>query len=399
MIGDIFGRSWSSTVPAPAPAASSHLGIPSNNPNLFSDLVGSAIRHGRPSQNIPLKSTPPNNSFSMTGLSDSLPKTSKSTSSASNPSIDATGSFSSFNHSIGKTAGTASVASMKSMGGTTLNPKSEDPFGSLMGSVSKPSSSNVSISAGKSSINNKGSSDDPFGAFQNSPSIQKPQQSSNNNEYFGGFQSVKMNDFGIPVSSLRPQQKPTQGGVGVDPLDMLFPSSTSSTNAAGTSSGDQPIPEMNDWDVGAEFGGHETGGTTTELEGLPPPPAGVTVMLAKTKGLDSYKQGQFADAIKWLSWTVMLLEKLGDDSSSNEVLTCRASCYKEVGEYKKAIADCTKILEYDSTNVSVLLQRALLYESSEKYRLGAEDLRTVLKLDPGNRLAKSTIHRLNKFAD
>ncbi|KAG0448601.1 hypothetical protein HPP92_027749 [Vanilla planifolia] len=117
-----------------------------------------------------------------------------------------------------------------------------------------------------------------------------------------------MNDFGIPVSSLRPQQKPTQGGVGVDPLDMLFPSSTSSTNAAGTSSGDQPIPEMNDWDVGAEFGGHETGGTTTELEGLPPPPAGVTVMLAKTKGLDSYKQGQFADAIKWLSWTVMLLE-------------------------------------------------------------------------------------------
>ncbi|KAG0497462.1 hypothetical protein HPP92_002153 [Vanilla planifolia] len=95
----------------------------------------------------------------------------------------------------------------------------------------------------------------------------------------------------------------------------------------------------------------------------------------------------------------MLLEKLGDDASSNEVLTCRASCYKEVGEYKKAIADCTKILEYDSTNVSVLLQRALLYESSEKYRLGAEDLRTVLKLDPGNRLAKSTIHRLNKFAD
>jgi len=47
----------------------------------------------------------------------------------------------------------------------------------------------------------------------------------------------------------------------------------------------------------------------------------------------------------------------------------------------------------------VLLQRALLYESTEKYRLGADDLRTVLKIDPSNRLAKSTIHRLNKMAD
>jgi len=58
-----------------------------------------------------------------------------------------------------------------------------------------------------------------------------------------------------------------------------------------------------------------------------------------------------------------------------------------------------QVLERDGTNVSVLLQRALLYESTEKYRLGADDLRTVLKIDPSNRLAKSTIHRLNKMAD
>lgn len=58
-----------------------------------------------------------------------------------------------------------------------------------------------------------------------------------------------------------------------------------------------------------------------------------------------------------------------------------------------------QVLEHDSTNVAVLVQRALLYESTEKYRLGAEDLRTVLKIDPGNRLARSTIHRMNKLAD
>lgn len=58
-----------------------------------------------------------------------------------------------------------------------------------------------------------------------------------------------------------------------------------------------------------------------------------------------------------------------------------------------------QVLENDETNVSVLVQRALLYESMEKYRLGAEDLRTVLKIDPGNRIARGTVHRLAKMAD
>ena len=56
------------------------------------------------------------------------------------------------------------------------------------------------------------------------------------------------------------------------------------------------------------------------------------------------------------------------------------------------------MLESDSKNVAVLVQRALLYESSEKYKLGAEDLRAVLKLDPMNRVARSTVHRLTQMA-
>lgn len=58
-----------------------------------------------------------------------------------------------------------------------------------------------------------------------------------------------------------------------------------------------------------------------------------------------------------------------------------------------------QVLDKDEANVSVLVQRALLYESMEKYRLGAEDLRTVLKFDPSNRVARSTVHRLTKLAD
>lgn len=71
-----------------------------------------------------------------------------------------------------------------------------------------------------------------------------------------------------------------------------------------------------------------------------------------------------------------------------------------LAEYKAHAMSCVvQVLEHDSNNVSVLVQRALLYESMEKYKLGAEDLRTVMKLDPGNRVAKSTIHRLQKMAE
>ncbi|XP_020589594.1 sperm-associated antigen 1 isoform X2 [Phalaenopsis equestris] len=326
LVGDIFGRSWTSSA-----ASTSKLGIQDKNPNLFGDLVGSALGQGRSSQNVPIKSAPPkNSSFSMADLKSSIPKT----------------SF-----------------------------------------ASKPSSS-VPLSAAKSSVSGGGKGS--FGSFQNVPTAQKPQQSSGSNDYsFGGFQNARTDDSGVPKTA----------GDGSDPFNVFFSPLSSSTTPVGVSLETQTIPEMHDWDVGLEIGGHDTAGTTTELEELPPPPVGVTASAAKMKGLDIYKQGQFADAIKWLSWALVLLEKSGNPASSNEVLTCRASCYKEVGEYKKAIADCSKVLDHDKTNVSVLLQRALLYESSEKYRLGAADLRAVLKIDPGNRLAKSTIHRLTQFAD
>lgn len=403
MVGDILGKSWGST-PAP-PSSKTHVGIPDSNPNLFGDLVGAALGQGKNSNsNVPLKSAPPSapqrnsNSFSMGNMANSLPRSGpsiNSNSGNSNFGIFSTAGSSASNSDGGRTS--RGLSGMKSGPSTNSN---KDPFGSLVDFGTKQSP------IGNSSSNkNSTSSDYSFGEFQNAPKA--PNSSS----------FTKMDDFGIPpppqdfTSQMPPPPAPApvpqSKGVDVDPLDMLF-SSSSSTAASGSTaaaasngSGNQPFSEIDDWGLDSEFGGsgNDIGGDTTELEGLPPPPAGVTATMAKGKGFDNHKQGQHADAIKWLSWAVVLLEKAADDVATVEVLSCRASCYKEVGEYKKAIADCSKILEQDSTNVSVLLQRALLYESSEKYKLGAEDLRAVLKIDPGNRLAKSTIHRLIKMAD
>ncbi|OAY56059.1 stress protein DDR48 [Manihot esculenta] len=424
MVGDIFGKSWNST------ASGSGIGIVEKNPNLFGDLVSSALGPGnKGNSNVPLKNatTSSNSAYSMGNLADSLPKTSNSVKSGngfgSNNNFGGyTGGYNINSSNVNATGfGNANVGSSKSanLGGPSMKCMAgsglgrggavggnRDPFGSLVDFGSKQQSGglNSASKTGKTSER-----DDAFGDFQNAA---KPSTTAfpsggfgaNNTDFMGSNISSNSNvdDFGMPSNVFTSQkQTPAQTSSG-DPLDMFFSSSSGGAATTSGGMGGQQFSEVDDWGLESDLGGgagNDSGGATTELEGLPPPPAGVSASAAKNKGIDNQKQGQYADAIKWLSWAIVLLEKTGDQASSMEVLSSRASCYKEVGEYKKAVADCTKVLEHDDANVSVLVQRALLYESMEKYKLGAEDLRTVLKIDPANRIARSTIHRLTKMVD
>ncbi|CAH2053525.1 unnamed protein product [Thlaspi arvense] len=422
MVGDIHGKTWGSST-----GSGSGIGIVIKDPSLFGDLVGSAI--GKSSGNVPLKKAPPasasgsnKSSYSMGNLADSLPKPGNSTTGGggwgygSKPGGFSGGYASSGGMNPGVNANSSNKTpnlggpSMKSMSGSNLSgsglPSNGDPFGSLLGFGSKPSGSKT----GKANNNNTQS--DAFGksqsSFQSTPNGGGSAGSTAQNNDFAGFQNAaKSNAFSTSSfdafgeQSSGPQHSSANDD---DPLGMFSASSTTAAPAAQ--------PQVEDWGFESFDGG---AGSTTELDGLPPPPPGVSATSAKSKGIDNQRQGQYADAIKWLSWAVILMEKAGDQAGSAEVLSTRASCYKEVGEYKKAVADCTKlwvlmtldgintdesfeVLDHDKKNVSIMVQRALLYESMEKYKLGAEDLRMVLKIDPGNRIARSTVHRLTKMA-
>ncbi|KAI3756248.1 hypothetical protein L1987_56067 [Smallanthus sonchifolius] len=429
MVGDITGRSWASSAPQrPSNTAATNTGIANKNPNLFSDLLGSNLGTGRGnSSNVPLKNVAPasKSAYSMGGMADSLPKSGNTVNSGGGSGGGGGGGwgssqgFGSYNASgYGSKSQNLGGPSMKSStvsgvgGGVNSN---KDPFGSLVDFSSKPA---AGMKAGSKSNAPTTSGDDVFGTFQNAskPSTNSfPTSTSftgsgigsqSNLDDFGfgqppvqssgiGSQS-KMDDFGFGGM----QNQPPVQSSGGDDFDMLFTASSAGNTSKGSEAFvSQQFEGAEDWGFESDIGGGggDVGGTT-ELEGLPPPPAGVTSSSAKNKGMDNYKAGQYPDAIKWLSWAVILLEKAGDNASTMEVLSSRASCYKEVGEYKKAVADCSKVLEQDGKNVSVLVQRALLYESMEKYKLGAEDLRTVMNIDPGNRVARSTIHRLTKLA-
>lgn len=365
MVGDITGRSWNSV----APPTSSSIGIVNKNPNLFSDLVGPALGQNKGNSNVPLKNATPTlnkSAYSMGGMADSLQKTTSSVSSGGNwgSSVNASGFKSSGNVNLGSNKSpNLGGPSMKSATGSGFGGgMSSDPFGSLVDFSSKPAASMNTASKGTNKANLV---DDAFGDFQNAP---KSTTSSYSSNAFGDFQNASksstssftsnafpnnnnnnkgsstasysnMDDFGFSST----QNQPPVQSSGFDSFDGLFSSSSASVSATkGTDGfGSEQFSGADDWDT--EFGGgNETGGTT-ELDGLPPPPAGVSVLTAKTKGMDNYKQGQYPDAIKWLSWAIILLEKVGDNAGTMEVLSSRASCYKEVGEYKKAVADCTKV--------------------------------------------------------
>lgn len=363
MVGDIFGKSWNS------PASGSGIGIVEKNPNLFGDLVSSALGQGnKGNSNVPLKIAVPtsnNSAYSMGNPADSLPKTSNSVKSGQSwGSNENFGSYSAGYDINGRGVNATGIGDAKvgsnrnpNLGGPSMRSMSgsgaggnRDPFGSLVDFGSKQQSGGLN-SASKTGKTNAG--DDAFGDFQDAA---KPSTTAfpsggfgaKNNDFMGSNISSNSNidDFSMPNNGFTSQKQtpiPTSSG---DPLDMFFSSSSGGAATASGGAGGQHSLQVDDWGLDSEFGGgagNDSGGATTELERLPPPPAGVTASAAKTKGIDNQKQGQYADAIKWLSWAVLLLEKTGDQTSSTEVLSFRASCYKEVGEYKKAVADCTKV--------------------------------------------------------
>ncbi|XP_071730581.1 uncharacterized protein [Rutidosis leptorrhynchoides] len=431
MVGDITGRSWASSAPQ---RSSTNIGIANKNANLFSDLLGSNLGASKGnSSNVPLKNVGSGssgmgnkNAYSMGGMADTFLKTGNGVNSGASSSWGSSQGIGNYNTSgYGSNGKSQNIGApmMKSSsvggvgGGMSSN---KDPFGSLVDFSSKPAAgmkSGSKTTEPKTSVNHQNASKSSKNAFSSNTNFTSsgagsqskfddfgfggmpsqptpPVQSSRGNVGSIGSQS-KLDDFGFGGMQSQP---PVQSSGGND-FDVLFSSSSTGNGSKGLDNTvNQQFAGAEDWGFESDIGGGGDVGGTTELEGLPPPPAGVTSSSAKNKGMDNYKAGQYPDAIKWLSWAVILLEKSGDNAGTMEVLSSRASCYKEVGEYKKAVADCSKVLEQDGKNVSVLVQRALLYESMEKYKLGAEDLRTVMNIDPANRVARSTIHRLTKLA-
>eukprot|EP00896_Chara_braunii_P023227 GBG81103.1 hypothetical protein CBR_g31779 [Chara braunii] len=151
-------------------------------------------------------------------------------------------------------------------------------------------------------------------------------------------------------------------------------------NMAGTSSAANPVEEEEDPD------------------GVMQPPSGLSLPAAKRRGEEFFRRGNFAEALKYFTWVLMLADRRGpmgvEFFGTADILLKRAACYNGIGSYKKAVQDCTKVLELQPTCIAALEKRAILYETMEKYKLGIEDLEKILRFNPNNKEATQRLCRL-----
>lgn len=297
-VGDLSGKSWSSQSTTASKLASA--GIPGYKPSskedVFMDLLGGALG-GKSS--APLKqqqAAASAGAYGMGNLQSAMPEVSKAPVHDTKPAKPAPFMYTNMFKSPTPPAQKPAPKPAQTRGG--------DPFADI--SFSKPSN---------------GQSSDPF-----------------------DFGVKKQTAPPAPAAARMPTSDPFAGSAGGDQFDSMFGAGISSSRAPAAKT-----PLAHDgwgeaFGAAAESHSFENEGVTTELEGVGSAPAGLTGNSAFQKGSSFYKDGQFPNAIKWFSWSVELMEKeKGSKDAIIEVLTKRISCFKEIGEMKKAIADCSKV--------------------------------------------------------
>lgn len=117
----------------------------------------------------------------------------------------------------------------------------------------------------------------------------------------------------------------------------------------------------------------------------------------KEEGNALFKTGKYAKASKRYEKAVKFIEY--DTSYTDEQkksakalkIACNlndAACKLKLKDYKQAEKLCTKVLEFESTNVKALYRRAQAYIQLADFDLAEFDIKKALEIDPNNRDVK-----------
>ncbi|KAI5619467.1 mitochondrial import receptor subunit TOM34, partial [Silurus asotus] len=103
----------------------------------------------------------------------------------------------------------------------------------------------------------------------------------------------------------------------------------------------------------------------------------------KQSGNNSFKTGQYGDAISFYSQAIEVLKKSGQKNQEDLgiLYSNRAASYLKDGNCSECIKDCSVSLELVPFGIKSLLRRATAYEAIERYRQAYVDYKTVLQID------------------
>lgn len=121
-------------------------------------------------------------------------------------------------------------------------------------------------------------------------------------------------------------------------------------------------------------------------------------MELKQAGNDSFRAGQYGEAVNLYSQSIQLLDKSGQKNKDDLgiLYSNRAASHLKDGNCSECIKDCTMSLELVPFGFKALLRRAAAYEAVERYRQAYVDYKTVLQIDWNIPAAHDGVNRMTK---
>lgn len=122
------------------------------------------------------------------------------------------------------------------------------------------------------------------------------------------------------------------------------------------------------------------------------------VELVKKSGNDMFQKGRYAEALKFYTNAIDMLQEKSDEQTVNLSLiySNRAACCLKMGNCQGSIKDCTFSLDLVPHAIKPLLRRAAAYETLERYGLAYIDYKHVLAIDSSVEVAQQGSSRCSQ---
>jgi tetratricopeptide (TPR) repeat protein len=127
-------------------------------------------------------------------------------------------------------------------------------------------------------------------------------------------------------------------------------------------------------------------------------PLGNLALELKNKGNYFFKSDRYEEAKICYSEAIEVQLKSSDSLDLNGVnilFNNRAACYLKLGQYDKAIKDCSEVLKHSATDAKALYRRAQAQELNFRYAEAFRDLKRLLQIDSKNKAALEAAARVS----
>lgn len=114
--------------------------------------------------------------------------------------------------------------------------------------------------------------------------------------------------------------------------------------------------------------------------------------LAKEEGNALFRNAKYEQAIEKYGKAISLATT---EEEKATYYTNKATCHAQLHHHYEVVADATAAINIKPCS-KAYIRRGLAYESLEKYKLGLEDMKKALELDPGTLVASQAIARLTR---